>query len=321
MKMMAWIAVGAIAVAIGVWFYGRYRRLRQSRMISLVALLREPIVFDPAVLAKIASQAWNADLGDGTTEGADGFVVGDSRFTSIMSRGRMYLVNCLPDPYVEDPVAASESISDLRIRALFSEHRAWFSCDCLGVDGTATEEQIAESYRCLAKLFVELLDENCLLIYLPDSGVVYPINEETERALQSADPLKSLRETMTVPVIEVSDDDPLMIEAIANARRGWPQFVAAFEARAGENFSIKAPVRHAGNTEFIWICVTAIEGDRVYGTLGNDPANLGALKLNSKVSVPVDELNDWCYFESAGNLAGGFTIAAVQEAARRPRKQ
>jgi uncharacterized protein YegJ (DUF2314 family) len=45
------------------------------------------------------------------------------------------------------------------------------------------------------------------------------------------------------------------------------------------------------------------------------------LKLGSKVSVPVADLNDWCYLDSQGNLVGAFTVEAVKQAAQRRRKQ
>jgi uncharacterized protein YegJ (DUF2314 family) len=108
-----------------------------------------------------------------------------------------------------------------------------------------------------------------------------------------------------------------MAQAVEQARQAWPQFVAAYEARNGQNFSVKAPVTHADHTEFIWISVTAIEGDRIYGELANDPGNLGSLKLGSKVSVPIADLNDWGYLDSQGQLTGGFTIKAVHTASRR----
>ncbi len=316
MKFLIWIVVVAFAGLAG-WLYWRSRKRRRTRLISLVALVREHATFDPVVLARVAGKVWNADLGDGDAEGADGFVAGAGIINTIIYGGRMYLINCMPRPYLDDPEAVAESIPDLRIRQNFREHQAWFSCDAMGVDGTTTEEEILDWYQHLAKLFAELLDDNCLLIYVPDTSRAYAINEETERALQSDDPLQALQETLTVPLIAVPDDDPLMKEAVEKARQAWPEFVAAFEARAGENFSVKAPVSHSGNTEFIWVSITAIEGNKIYGKLGNDPANLGPLKLGSNVHVQVEELNDWCYIDPQGNLAGGFTIAAVKEASRR----
>jgi uncharacterized protein YegJ (DUF2314 family) len=310
--------LGALAAAgAGGFLVWRKKRRKKSRLVSFVALVREPVTFDPAVLARVAGKAWGADLGDGSSEGPDGFVAGVGVMTTISYGGRLFLINGFPRPYVEDVAKAAESIRDLRLRSLFAEHRAWFSCDALGVDAATPEAEVREWYRLLGRLFVELLDENCLAVFLPDSGLAYAINEETEAALRSADPVRELQETRTMPVVEVSDDDPLMRKAVATARERWPEFVAAFEAGGGENFSVKAPVGHAGRTEFIWIGVTAVEGDRVYGTLANDPADLGPLKLGSKVSVKVSDLNDWCYIDAGKGLVGGFTIEAVQKAAKR----
>jgi uncharacterized protein YegJ (DUF2314 family) len=319
---MEWVVAGVVVVLAGAggFLFWRKKRRQDSRLVSFVALVKEPVTFDPAVLASVAGKAWGADLGDGSSEGADGFVAGAEVLNMISYRGRMFLINSFPRTYVEDVEKSAEGIGDLRLRTLFAEHRAWFSCDAMGVKGTTTEEEVREWYRLLARLFVELLDENCLAIFLPDSSLGYVINEETEAALRADDPVQALQETRSMPVVEVSDDDPLMKEAVAKAREGWPRFVAAFEAGAGENFSAKAPVSHGGRTEFIWLGVTAVEGERVYGTLANDPADLGPLKLGSKVSVKVADLNDWCYVDPDENLVGGFTIEAVQKAARRGRK-
>jgi uncharacterized protein YegJ (DUF2314 family) len=316
---MIWVIIGVavVVVAVGAFIYLRRRRMRESRLISFVALVREHVPLDPAVLAHAASKAWNADLGDGNSEGADGYVAGMGIVATIFHDGRMYLINSFPKPYTEDVEKAAESMSDLRLRSLFLEHKAWFSCDALGVDHKTPDSEIQEWYQRLARLFVELLDENSLLIYLPDADLGFPINEDTERALRSSDPIGALHETATVPIIQVSEDDPRMKQAVAKARAQWPKFLAAFEAQAGKNFGVKAPVTYGENTEFIWLSVTAIEGEKIYGELGNDPHGLGPLRLGSKVSVPVAELNDWCYLDRNEKMVGGFTIEVVMKASQR----
>ncbi|HXG60054.1 MAG TPA: DUF2314 domain-containing protein [Planctomycetota bacterium] len=319
---MFWIVAAAglvLAIGAACWWWRRRKQQKQTRLISFVALLRKPASIDPTVLARLAGKVWRADLGDGNSEGADGFVVGAGMLNAICYQGRWVLVHSLPRPYVDNPEQAAADIADLRIRSLFAQHQAWFSCDATDVDPRAPDNEVRDWCRRLGKLFAELLDDNCLLIFLPDSNMVYPINEETEQALRSEDPIRSLQETLTVPLIEVPADDPFMQQAVARARADWPRFVAAFEAQAGTFFSVKAPVSHSGNTEFIWISVTRLEGERIYGELNNEPANLGPLRLGSKVSVPVAELNDWCFMDPQGKLVGGFTIAAVHQAARRPR--
>jgi len=319
---MIWIVLGVVAaLAIGGFLVWRLRLRKRHRLISFVALLREPVNFDPAVLAKLAGKAWNADLGDGENEGADGFVACADIVNTIVHDGRMYLINSISRPYVDDPDAAAEGITDLRIRSLFRDHQAWFSCDALGVDRSTPEAEVQDWYRRLGRLFAEMLDENCLLVYMPDTQLAYPITEDTESALRSRNPVEALNDTLTAPIVEISGDDPLMIKAVETANQRWPEFVSAFEARAGENFSVKAPVTHSGNTEFIWITVTAIEDDTIYGELANDPGDLGPLKLGSKVTVPLADLNDWCYTDSEGNLKGGFTIKAMQKASRRRKRE
>jgi uncharacterized protein YegJ (DUF2314 family) len=317
---MLWIAIAVILALVGAGIFWWVRR-RRPRLISLVALVREPVSFDSAVLASVAGKIWNADLGDGESEGADGFVGGEGVMNAIVHDGRMFVINSFPKPYADDVEKQCEEMTDLRIRELFRQHRGWFSCDAMGVDGTTPDEEVLEWYRPIATLFAELLDDNCLLIYLPDCSLAFPINEDTESALRSQDPVRALRETLTVPIVAVSDEDPLMEKAVAQAHADWPKFVAAFEARAGKNFSVKAPITRADVTEFIWITVTALEGDRIYGQLGNDPGNLGSLKFGSKVSVPVADLNDWCYLGPQGTIVGGFTVSAVQKAQRRNRSR
>ena len=109
-----------------------------------------------------------------------------------------------------------------------------------------------------------------------------------------------------------------MIEAVAEARDRWPEFVEAFhERREGEWFSVKVPVTVDGVTEFIWVEVTGIEPEYIHGTLGNDPVDLGGLKMGDVVEVPVAELNDWSIRYPDGDSHGMFTLEAIDRARER----
>jgi uncharacterized protein YegJ (DUF2314 family) len=283
----------------------------------MVGLLREPKSWDAAALARLAGRAWRADLGDGDNEGRDGYVAGTPPLYAIGCGQRLVVVHCVSAPYVPDVDVFAERITDLRIRSLFREHKAWFSCDAFGVNRASSPEEVRQWYGWLGRLVAELLDENCLLLFLPDTHELFPVNEETEAALRSSDPRQALMETATLPLIGVDSEDPLMQKAVAKARARWPEFLAAYERNAGKDFAVKAPVTVGGSTEFIWIAVTAIEGDRVYGILDNDPVNLGRLQRGSKVAVRVSDLNDWMYLSPRGQVEGGFTLNAVFKAARR----
>src|SRR5262245_4777051 len=132
---MKWFAIAAVVVLAGALAYWWHRRRTRTRLISFVALVREPVAFNAPYLAKLAGKAWKADLGDGESEGADGFVVGVDVMNTIMHDGRMFLINSFPQPYLEDVEGAADSIGDMRIRDLLLEHQAWFSCDAMGIDG------------------------------------------------------------------------------------------------------------------------------------------------------------------------------------------
>jgi len=313
-----------ILVSVGslYWWIRRRRALPQSRLVSIVGLVTESTPFDPAVVAAMVKRAWNRDLGSGEESGADGFVVGgEGPLTMLRCDDEMFLLNAFPAPYVENPEQAAEDIRDLRLKTLFAEHRAWFSVDAFGIAPDAPEETVRAAYRKLGPLFAEFIDERCRLIYLPDCNQLFPVNDETEAALRSDDPHAALIQTLPAPLVAISDDDPLMLEAQQTAQSRFPEFVAVWEAKSGSDYMIKAPVERSGVTEFIWINVTAMEGDRLYGTLGNEPFQLAGLTLGSKVSVSATDLNDWGYVDSAGKLIGGFTMEAMAKALRRKQNE
>ena len=321
-----WPIIIACVVVAGIlagwWWMRRRNAAPKSRLISFVALLREPQSLEPIYIATAANKAWDADLGDGTTEGDDGFVVGGAEITSMVKfRERMLIVNNFPSPYVDDPEEAAQSIIDLRLRRLFAEHTAWLSCDALGVESTDSEDTIRDWYRTVGSLLSELIDDNCLAIYLPDSDQIYAYSPETLEMLRSDDPFAALFENAEVPVVAIAEDSPAMLKAVEVARQRWPEFVAAFEERAGTNYAVKAPITRKGNTEFIWVQVTAIENDVIFGELGNEPANLPGLRLGSRVRTSVEDVNDWGYLSATEEFIGGFTVKAVMEAARKQQKK
>jgi uncharacterized protein YegJ (DUF2314 family) len=315
-----WYIVAAVLLlalaGAGFWWWRRRQAASNHRLLSIVVLLKGQKYLDTAIVAAAARRAWGADLGDGENEGADGFVVGAGISYMVMCRGRMAMVNNFPTPYVPDPDKAAAGIVDGRLSRLLAAHQTWFSCDALGVDQDTPDDEVQDWYRYLGKLCAELIDDNCLAIFLPDCDQMFEYDTNTAARLRAGDVRAALDDGRQSPVINIPDSDPRMVAAVAEARRRWPEFVAAFETRAGKNFSAKIPITRQGNTEFIWLEVTAMEHDIVYGTLGNEPMNLPGLKLGSRVKAKLEKLNDWCYVGPAGELVGGFTVKVLEEVAK-----
>jgi uncharacterized protein YegJ (DUF2314 family) len=112
-----------------------------------------------------------------------------------------------------------------------------------------------------------------------------------------------------------------MQQAVAEARRRWPEFVGAFESRSTDQmFGVKAKFTQGENSEFMWLSVKAVENGVIFGVLDNNPVDLTKPKLGDRVRVNVADLNDWVITTTSGSqpeMIGGFTIKVVDAAQRR----
>jgi uncharacterized protein YegJ (DUF2314 family) len=304
---------------------------KDKPFLSLVLLFRESPFLDAAVLSRLASKAWDIPVSNASSEDDESgeeeadlehsaFIVGDAPLFIVKHPAAFVMVHHFDRPYFDDSAAAAEDIVERRVQRAVAEHQAWTAVDVvtwLGDD----ENPDAAAYRLVARLLAELADDNVLAVFDPAEGRLFAYDPETERKLRSDDPLAELREPYYSPVISVPDEDPAMIAAVAEARQRWPEFVTAFENRSPEGppFLIKAPVGPEGDEEFIWIEVTGIESDIIYGALGNEPAAIPNLKMGDRVRIPLAKLNDW-FCAINGKQAGGFTLKVIADHARRNRK-
>ena len=189
------------------------------------------------------------------------------------------------------------------------------SCDLITWLDEDSDE--AQADRLIGTLLAKFADDNCLaVIDLMDQSVYPFIEDETEAALRSGNPRRALEQLRYDPVIAVSPDDPEMKVAVRTARDRWPEFVEAFENRKdGQHFAMKARFEENNNIEFMWVTVTAIEGDWVLGVLDSDPADVHSPQCGDRVRVTPSNLNDWIYLDG-DNPVGGFTMAVLTKRQR-----
>jgi uncharacterized protein YegJ (DUF2314 family) len=282
----------------------------EKPLISLVLLLREQRYLDQRIVTRLVNEAWDADLGEDDPEATD-FVVGEAPSFIIQFRGRNFLVNTFPRPYVDKPEEAAEEITELRLRKVFGEHRAWLSVDLLG--DTPDENDRPEIYGLIGKLTAALADDDCLALYSPATDQMVPYDPALEEKLRGPDALEVFAWWAQAPVAAIRGEDPRMQAAQAEARRRWPEFVAAFERRGpGQRFAAKAPFEDGDYREFMWLMVTALEGDFILGRLDNDPVDVRTVRRGSRVRVDRRTINDWLFTEG-DDMQGGFTIKAIQQ--------
>lgn len=316
--------VAFLACAWGLWRVRLGNREEDDEpFLSLVLLFREPHFMDASILAQLASNAWSTEVDVVEAEEEEAPSPGDddspprSMVGGVMPHffcfhpPAFFTIHCFDEPYFDDPADVAESVPELRAQQAIMQHQAWLSVDL--IQWMNEEEDREEAYRLIGKLLAELADENCLAVLDPVEGRIFVYDPETERKLRSDNPLEELQEIYYAPIATIDGDNEDMKAAVAEAHRRWPEFVAAFEERTTEDespFLVKAPFSEQDAVEFMWVKVTGIENNVIYGRLGNEPANIPRLHEGDRVRVKEEDVNDWmCVVQ--GKPLGGFTLKVL----------
>jgi hypothetical protein len=129
--------------------------------ISMVLLLRRPHRFTEAELRAAAEKAWGISFGNESdqayfvsTAGDRGLIYAGSHLLTILSSDKPY--------FQISPTERAKTLPHQGQRKAWSEHHAWTS-----VDYSKSRGEIDKEYGIVAKLTAEMLDENCLGIYVP----------------------------------------------------------------------------------------------------------------------------------------------------------
>jgi uncharacterized protein YegJ (DUF2314 family) len=275
---------------------------RDRPTIALVLLLSEPRYLDANLLLKLVEKAWGKQAIS---------VEGKSPLLTIHADGRAFLIQNVDSPYFDEPQKVAAEMRELRLRKVIAEHRAWLSVEF--VESKKTEEP-AKVYQLIGKLIAELCDSDCLAVLAPATGAINVYDDEIREGLCHQDPAELLNNFIHAPAVNISQADPRLRQAMAEAKKRWREFVDAFERRSADQlFSIRAPFGDGAHTEFMWVGVTAIENDMIYGKLGNEPVHLRGMNAGETVKVRVADMNDWMFTEGKA-MRGGFTIEAIRQA-------
>jgi uncharacterized protein YegJ (DUF2314 family) len=333
-----WLPVGFIVLLGGFWTLLRCQvvgsEAEDRPWLSLVLLFREPVYLEAATLAQVASQAWNTDVQIATEEDGDeplgseqsrSLLIGQAPHFFCSHWPGLFLIHVLDAPYFDDPESVAESVREIRVRQALEQHRAWIAVDVVQWFGADDPSGRRHAYRLIARLLAELADENCVAVVEPEAGQVFLYDPTTEEKLRSDDPVEALREWYYPPVLAIEADDPQLQAAVDKARQRWPEFVAAFEARHdlhGDDeppFLVKAPFTDGQHVEYMWVRVTGIENQIIYGVLENTPASVQSISEGQRVRVRLENLNDWmCILD--GQPAGAFTLQVLAKKSRQDEK-
>jgi uncharacterized protein YegJ (DUF2314 family) len=227
----------------------------------------------------------------------------------LLKLGRHILtVNNSFNPYFDDPAAAAASVPELRRRKAFAEHRAWRSVDYIAGSFQSDAEK---AYGILGKLSAELLDDGYLGLYFPQTNEIVPASSALVDKLRAFYSLEDLHETFDA-VVPVEEDDPRLMEVVAEARARWPEFLEAFSRRrANELFVVKSCFADENGKEWMWSTVERIEADKLIGRLSNRPNSVKHVCEGEEIVVQAEGIGDWFYANEAEQV-GQFSVRLLE---------
>lgn len=116
----------------------------------------------------------------------------------------------------------------------------------------------------------------------------------------------------TDPVVRVEADDPLMVQAISEARDTVDEFVEALQTRAptDSDFSVKAPVRDGSEVEHFWLVEVSYQAGNFAGLIGNTPQAVTTVQEGQPYSISAADISDWMFFRN-GKAVGARTLRAM----------
>lgn len=270
-------------------------------VVALVALFSAPRAVEPSALVAAIVRGFGEAPTDVEGEGIE------VRFTLAGIRLRAYGV---PAPYLApgaDQEAKAAEFTELRLRAAFAEHRAWYAIDTLSGDP-------ATGYAVAGRLLAELLDETALAVLAPGAGGA-PVDDDVRQAFREGRAEELVTGLRYDAITGVQASDPRMEAAIAEARRRWPEFAAAFAARSSDEspFIVKYPFAHGEEVEHMWVKVDGIDGGHVVGTSMNQPFFLPRPRQGDRVEIEAAKVSDWAFLGPDGPV-GSFSEAVVRGA-------
>lgn len=272
--------------------------------VALVLLQSEPRVLTRGHVAQAVSRAMGAPFSEEA--------VTEEHFCyhRLHVDGFELTVASSPEPYIPKERDPSR---DLRLADAISRHEAAILVDCW--DAPEGRER-TEATGLMGKIVAELSDETTLAVYCFHTQRLNVMDEKLLTMLRDGEAMEAMSGMTFDPIAGIASDDEAMEAAMAEARRRWPEFVAAFGGRASEDGCIvKGRFGEGDRVEHMWLTAEAADAAGVSGVLQSDPFGLPRPRKGDSVRVELEDISDWVFATDNGIL-GNFTAPIVERAQR-----
>ena len=114
-------------------------------------------------------------------------------------------------------------------------------------------------------------------------------------------------------VVWASESDPIMKQAIKDARETLGSFLKKYKKNTPntESYKLKVMISDENGTEHFWIIpFTPLGNGKFQGTIANEPSLVKVVKFGQLFAFTEEMVSDWGYVED-GKQIGSFTICAL----------
>jgi len=114
-------------------------------------------------------------------------------------------------------------------------------------------------------------------------------------------------------IVWAHEEDPVMVEAIKNARKTLGGFLQKYAENIPNvnSYKLKVMVTDSNGTEHFWVTPFRTTKDGGYeGVLSNEPRIVKSVSYGQMIKFDKQMISDWGYVEG-GKQIGSFTICAL----------
>jgi hypothetical protein len=154
----------------------RWRRVGDHQPIAMIMLLRTPHPFSEQEIRLAAERAWGVAFAIG--EGSRRSVFQSEKFVVLRAGPHVLSFYDSDKPFVDNPKRDIAWLANVSQQHAWIEHKAFTAVQYAN---SATDVELAHCV--VAKVVVQLLDENCTGIYVPSESSLIPADDSLSESL------------------------------------------------------------------------------------------------------------------------------------------
>ena len=207
--------------------------------------------------------------------------------------------------------ARRENKREARLGAAIEAHTAAILIDVW--DAPPNVDRVRDGINLIGKMAIPLIDSDVTAIYCFNTQRANLVDDNLIAEFRNGRAFEVMS-TMNFDPVVTRYSQKKMDAAIAEAKRRFPEFEAAFHSRLSKEdpFLVKLPFGEDNSVEHMWVSVSAIEGGEIVGTLENKPMRQPGLKQGSMVRRATGDVSDWI-FKAGETVVGDFTSDALSD--------